>query len=273
LQDKVRNLEVALAHLEALSAARIDEVVAITQKELDSVRAERDAAQASMVSLQADAEMGAQLMKQLAGFRALEELCKSDVSKLQHKVQVLQETHAVLQTSLERSRQRESALEKELLLLRSQLLGHEGAGAAGAGCSSETTDAVGAAAAADGSSNKNSSGSSGSGADSGAVDACQKLVEQSQQRVEDVERELNDARSNINDLIAEIETVASEGDQARTQSSALVQRIAECQNMQRVALEENLRLHSQIDDLKQREEEYTAKYVGCCCLLMVGCWL
>jgi chromosome segregation ATPase len=270
-------LEVALAHLEALSAARIDEVVAITQKELDSVRAERDAAQASMVSLQADAEMGAQLMKQLAGFRALEELCKSDVSKLQHKVQVLQETHAVLQTSLERSRQRESALEKELLLLRSQLLGHEGARTAGAGCSSETTDAVGAvaaaAAAADGSSNKNSSGCSGSGADSGAVDACQKLVEQSQQRVEDVERELNDARSNINDLIAEIETVASEGDQARTQSSALVQRIAECQNMQRVALEENLRLHSQIDDLKQREEEYTAKYVGCCCLLMVGCWL
>ncbi len=87
----------------------------------------------------------------------------------------------------------------------------------------------------------------------------QLLVDHSRARVDDLEKELQNASSNINDLIMEIETVATEEAKTRAQNGRLLQQIAECQSMQRVALEENLRLQNQIEDLRASNRDVETK--------------
>lgn len=226
MQDKVRNLELALSHLEALSAARIDEVIALTQKEIATFKAEKDAVQATLCGVQADLTMTEQLKTQLKEFQTLEELCNGEVAKLSNRVRQLSELQVILQSNLDQSRAREMALEKSLL-------------AATAG---ESGDA---------SADRIDDGS--------AVLTSAALVQQAQQRVEDMNREVANSASNINDLIMEIETVAAEEQKARDQGSRLLKQITECQSMQRVALEENLRLQNQIEELRMSHRDNEAK--------------
>ncbi len=63
LQDKVRNLELALSHLEAISAARIDEVITLTQKEIAAVIMEIETVSGKEAKARAQ---GARLQKQIA---------------------------------------------------------------------------------------------------------------------------------------------------------------------------------------------------------------
>jgi hypothetical protein len=53
----------------------------------------------------------------------------------------------------------------------------------------------------------------------------------------------------------EIETVSGEEAKARSQGARLQKQIAECQGMQRVALEENLHLQNHIEDLKMNQKD------------------
>jgi len=255
----VRNLELALLHLEAISAARIDEVVTLTQKEIAATKADKDAVQATLASLQADVTMIEQLKTQLAEYQGLGELCNSEVAKLQTRVKQLSETQAVLQGNLEQSRGREEALEQALAtkaandaLLQSVAV--------------EVVEAVETKA-------HSRSGSMEEGEERMEVEIpipapapkailpadYQLLVDQSKARVDDLQKELQNSSSNINDLIMEIETVAAEELKARAQGTRLLQQITECQSMQRVALEENLRLQNQIEDLRASNRDAEAK--------------
>lgn len=266
----MRNLELALSHLEAISAARIDEVIALTQKEISAAKAERDTVQATLCSLQADATMIEQLKTQLAEFQNIGELCTSEVNKVQQRVRHLTETETVLQSNLDASRAREAELE--------QALSNKAAAETADEDTPETEEVV--AAADDSTKSHTRSGSleegeermdvdtSVDGAASMAVTApvkpvkrsdYQLLVDHSRARVDDLEKELQNASSNINDLIMEIETVATEETKTRAQNGRLLQQIAECQSMQRVALEENLRLQNQIEDLRVSNRDVETK--------------
>lgn len=248
----MRNLELALSHLEALSAARIDEVIALTQKEIATIKAEKDAIQATMCGAQADLTMSEQLKTQLNEYQTLEELCNGEVAKLTNRVRQLSESQAIVQSNLDQSRMREATLEKSLLA----------ATAASSSISSNSN-------CHSSNSNGDSGGGSGENGTTTAADSSlngedvvlspAQLVQQAHQRVEEMNREVQNSANNINDLIMEIETVAAEEAKARAQGSRLLKQITECQSMQRVALEENLRLQNQIEELRMSHRDNEAK--------------
>ena len=211
--------------------------------------------QATLASLQADVTMIEQLKTQLAEYQGLGELCHSEVAKLQTRVKQLTETQAVLQSNLEQSRGREEALEQAL-------------------ATKAATDVQLQSVAVEVVEMKthSRSGSMEEGEERMEEDApapvpakvilpadYQLLVDQSKARVDDLQKELQNSSSNINDLIMEIETVAAEELKARAQGTRLLQQITECQSMQRVALEENLRLQNQIEDLRASNRDAEAK--------------
>lgn len=245
-------MELALLHLEAISAARIDEVISLTQKEIASVKADKDTVQSTLCSLQADVTMIEQLKTQLNEYQGMGELSSSEVNKLQTRVKQLTETQAVLQSNLDQSRAREETLEQAL--------------------ASKTASETAPYSAHEEETKPHSrSGSMEEGEERGEVEVLpvpvktivpadyQLLVDQSRARIEDLQKELQNSSSNINDLIMEIETVASEEVKARAQGIRLLQQITECQSMQRVALEENLRLQNQIEDLRVSNRDAEAK--------------
>lgn len=222
----MRNLELALSHLEALSAARIDEVITLTQKEIASIRAEKDSLQNTLCTAQTDLALTEQLKRQVSEYQAMEELCNTTVQKLEARVAMLTETQRIHEENLQRSRQREDELQRALAARGS---------------------------AAD---------SSGSVTDNAGEPSRAELLRQlqaAQTRVTDLETELKNASSNINDLILEIETVSSEEAKARTQGARLLKQIAETQALQRVALEENLHLHNQIEAGKESQKDAETK--------------
>lgn len=224
LQDKVRNLELALSHLEAISAARIEEVVTLAQKEVAVHKAEKDAAQAAMCTLRTDLALTEQMKTQLAEYQGLEELRAGEVQKLQERARALSEHQQLLQSSLDGSRAREDELQRLIATRTSSEV--EPVGGAGSG-----------------------------GGDAQSVSELKRLLQQAQERIADMQKELQNSSNNINDLIMEIEAVSSEEAKARAQAARLQKQIAESQTLQRVALEENLHLHNQIEDVRASHKE------------------
>ena len=256
----------ALTELEAVSIARIEEVVEVTAKEMASVRAERDALKTSLSSSNADIIMTDHLRRQLADYESVKELCVHEVGTLQSQVRMLTETNQVLRINLENTRRRESSM--ELLLL-------EGTISKGASSASSSSSCTAGAATAGATAGDDAVASNSECADRGVhtdemvvgnnaddkVDsvAAELVVKQSQERILDLERELVDARSNVDDLILEIETVANDESKARHQCFDLLKQISEYQAMQRIALEENLHLQDSIDDLKSSSKDIETK--------------
>lgn len=231
MQDKVRNLELALSHLEAISAARIDEVITLTQREIATVKAEKESMHTTLCTARTDLALAEQMKTQIVEYQTMEELCNSEVQKLTAHVKALTDTQQILQANLEKSRSREEELQKALLNKSSSegLTATEGGGEGG-GVGVEPTR-----------------------------EELQKLLVQSQARIADLQTELVNASNNINDLIMEIETVSSEETKAREQGGRLLKQISDSQNMQRVALEENLHLHNQIDNVQAAQKETETK--------------
>jgi len=89
--------------------------------------------------------------------------------------------------------------------------------------------------------------------------ANQNQLKQSQERLEDMQAELDNAKRNITDLIMEIEAVSAEENNARLQNGRLLVQISDCQSMQRVALEENLKLQNEVEHLKNSRADIEAK--------------
>ncbi len=242
-QEKVRNLETALMQVEAVSKARLEELMTLTEKEIAAVRGQKDALQATLFSTQADLAVTNQLKTQLAEYQAMEGLCNSEVKKLHNELKMMTDTQTMLRRHLAESRERELALESRLHSDSQQ---------------QETTV-------------KMEEGAEGSGldqceakADSSAVALAPSTVPTQSVTAHhqaDLQQELDDARSNINDLISEIEAVAAEEVKARSQSGRLLRQIADYQSMQRVALEENLRLQNQIEDIKLKYAETESRFV------------
>jgi chromosome segregation ATPase len=223
LQDRVKNLEVSLQQVETVSAARFAELMQITEKEIATARAQTEALQTTLCSTQADLAVTNQLKTQLSEYQAMEALCTNEVRKLQNELRMMSDTQVLLRDNLSKSREREVSLEAQLLQCK----------AANNGSKSENGD---------------------TGIDATSTETVVQ-VPVADHHMSELLQELEDARGNMNDLITEIETVAAEEVKARTQSGRLLRQIAEYQSMQRVALEENLRLQNQIEDVKTKFAE------------------
>jgi len=254
LQDKVRDLELALTELEAVSISRIEEVVEVTAKEIASVKAERDALKTTLSSSNADIIMADHLRRQLADYESVKELCIHEVSTLQSQVRMLTETNQVLRVNLEKTRRRESSMEEQLLVFdRNATADKEALLVVASSLNSECADrSVPTDEMIVGNNNNEES-------QVNSVRVSELVVKQSQERILDLERELSDARSNVDDLILEIETVANDESKARHQCFDLLKQISEYQAMQRIALEENLHLQDSIDDLKSSSKDIETK--------------
>lgn len=216
LQEKVRNLEIALHQVETVSAARMADMATICERDVATAKAQTETLRTQLFSMQADLAVTAQLKTQLTEYQAMEGLCSGEVRKLQNELKMLTETQAVLRDNLEKSRARETALQSQV--------------------QQQTQNAT-------------------------VDDAIAAATTTANPLLEELQRELEDARSNINDLILEIDGVAAEELKARTQSGRLLRQIAEYQGMQRVALEENLRLQNQIEDIRVKHAEAESKCV------------
>ena len=254
MQDKVRDLELALTELEAVSISRIEEVVEVTAKEIASVKAERDALKTTLSSSNADIIMADHLRRQLADYESVKELCIHEVSTLQSQVRMLTETNQVLRVNLEKTRRRESSMEEQLLVFdRNATADKEALLVVASSLNSECADrSVPTDEMIVGNNNNEES-------QVNSVRVSELVVKQSQERILDLERELSDARSNVDDLILEIETVANDESKARHQCFDLLKQISEYQAMQRIALEENLHLQDSIDDLKSSSKDIETK--------------
>jgi hypothetical protein len=254
LQDKVRDLELALTELEAVSISRIEEVVEVTAKEIASVKAERDALKTTLSSSNADIIMADHLRRQLADYESVKELCIHEVSTLQSQVRMLTETNQVLRVNLEKTRRRESSMEEQLLVFdRNAAADKEALLVVASSLNSKCADrSVPTDEMIVGNNNNEESRVE-------SVRVSELVVKQSQERILDLERELSDARSNVDDLILEIETVANDESKARHQCFDLLKQISEYQAMQRIALEENLHLQDSIDDLKSSSKDIETK--------------
>ena len=254
MQDKVKDLELALTELEAVSISRIEEVVEVTAKEIASVKAERDALKTTLSSSNADIIMADHLRRQLADYESVKELCIHEVSTLQSQVRMLTETNQVLRVNLEKTRRRESNMEEQLLVFdRNAAADKEALLVVASSLNSKCADrSVPTDEMIVGNNNNEESRVE-------SVRVSELVVKQSQERILDLERELSDARSNVDDLILEIETVANDESKARHQCFDLLKQISEYQAMQRIALEENLHLQDSIDDLKSSSKDIETK--------------
>jgi hypothetical protein len=85
------------------------------------------------------------------------------------------------------------------------------------------------------------------------------LLINSQTRCKELETELADAKANMDELIVEIESVATEEEKTRTQNSRLLKQINEGHTVHKAVLQENLRLHQDINTLQEKELVASAK--------------
>lgn len=214
MQAKVANLEIALQQVEQVSKTRMNELLAITEKEISTFKGQYEALQVKYSSAQADLAVTNQLKTQLAECQTIESLRTAEMKLLQNKLRMVTDSQSLLQENLAKSQERELELKKHL-----------------AEASSNSSEAAAVAEA----------------------------VAAESQLVVDLKRELEDARNNINEFILEIASITEDEVKARTQSERIATQISDYQSMQRVALEENMRLQDQIDLIKARSAEMESK--------------
>lgn len=114
LQEKINNLEIGMAQLEASCAAKCREAIGQAEMEIKSMRASRDAMQSSLFRANADLAINNQLKIQVSELQILEATQRAEALKLMSRIKSLSESQEMLQTHLSTSRTRETALEERL---------------------------------------------------------------------------------------------------------------------------------------------------------------
>lgn len=231
-QEHITNLEASLALLERTASLRMDEVVEVTKRELQRVRGETVAVQQKMAESQADLNMVAHLKTNLAELEKQQASYQREELSLSQQLTQLRESKAQLEKHIQKSRDREVLLEKM------------------AGIEIARVSAAKAKAAEDAreEGEEREIGKGGDPAVAFAANAV--LVQTSQQRLQDMQGEIDNQKACINDLIAEIEALSAGETDMRDQNARILQQVTESQSLQRVALEDNVKLRNEIEDLK-----------------------
>ena len=204
-------------------------------------KTEKSALQEQFNLIQTDKAMHDQMKLNLTELQSLYELSQSEAVNLKQRLQSLTQTYELVKEHYKNSQKREAELQCSV---QSSL--HNTANTTTA----TTTDEV---------QPSDNSNTTTTNSNSDTTTTSMLLLQQSEERVSDLQKELQNSSTNINDLILEIETVSSEESKVRTQCNRLLIQIQDCQNMQRIALEENFLLQNQIEELKLNQKDIETK--------------
>lgn len=251
LQDKVRDLTLAVEQVEKGSAAKIAEFVQATEVELVKLRSEKASLEEKLVMHRQDRSILEQLKKNLNEYQTLEEAKKQEIEVLNQQVKNITATNEHLKEHLKSSRRREERLEK--IILQHNIPLPQGL-------------KIG----------KHTSSSSAASTPSGAADASTEEGELSQSAIETVHpnstilshyqkqvteltTELSDARNTINDLITEIDSLSTQTQAMQNQNDSLLRQVVETQGLQTAILEENISLQNQIESGRKEQQDTIAR--------------
>lgn len=262
MQDKVKDLSLALSQVEANALAKVEEVVSVTQKEIQKINTEKAALETKLCSLQSDSAMIEQIKKQLDDKERLDAIKSSELRQLQNQLKSLQDNYSQSQRSLEKARKREKFLEHTIMAHAIPVPAHIKLEGLGGTKKSDSVSEVGGDAPTSSSSTVDNGPTEDNLDGDGKItieDETQQLLRQAQERAADLEKELSDMKTSVNDLILEIETVSSAETESRKEAERLLTQISDCQGFQRAALEENLKLQNQLEELKSSKKDMETK--------------
>lgn len=234
MHEREKDLTLALRQVEASVGEKIEEVVNLTKMKIQSINEEKLGLEAKLSTLKADFEIVDQLKAQLQEYQTLDESRNSKIKNLETQLKSNNDRMNTLEKHLKDSRKRELSLEQAIVSYEIPVPEHLRPKAA------ITED--------------------GEISGGGSIDILtQQLIKQAHDRTAALEQELLEMKNSVNDLIMEIESVTTEESNARAQSERLLKQIQDCQSLQRAALEENLKLQNQLEELHKSTKEMEVK--------------
>ena len=103
------------------------------------------------------------------------------------------------------------------------------------------------------------SAQSSSSSSSGDSEKLQLAMQSLESQIRELQAELVDTRAGMLDLTLEIESVSEEESRAREQAAKLLAQVGDAEAMRSGLLEENLKLHGQIEELKRDTQDMQRK--------------
>lgn len=239
LQDKVRDLSLAMQSLEAASAAKVEALLQVTEAELAKYRTEKAALEAKLVRFSNDHAVLQQTQKSLNEYAALEEAKKAEISVLREQVKNMLSMNDQLKAHLNTSRSREYELES--IVIREAMPLPAGV----------MVDIV-----------KHANDDEHAGEHGEIMEHVHPnvtLLTNLHSQLAELGKELKEARGTINDLITEIDTMSTYTNAIHGQNESLNKQIIDTQSLQNAILEENITLQNNIEHSKKETKEMEAK--------------
>lgn len=279
LQDKVKDLTLALNLVEKTATQKIAEVITECDKIVTKVTSDKQALENKLSSLQVEMASIDQMKTQLNQYQCLEDARNGKIRQLEQQIDLLQSTIHKHVQHIDLLQKREGQL---IAVLKQYAVGGNEKKSTGTTAgetdgaavslsvmleSSTTTKHTLDAAAT--SSFVNMMMDDGEDREDGEIATppslsqllhTHQLLTLAEERILFLEKEVSDHKRSLHDLIVEIETVSSEESNSRKQAEELMKQVQESQSMQRAALEDNLKLtnslEEMVEDKKQRDQKY-----------------
>eukprot|EP01039_Chlorochromonas_danica_P004991 gene4991-5481_t len=263
LQDKVRDLTLAVEQVEKGSAAKIAEFVQATEAELVKLRSEKASLEEKLVMHRQDRSILEQLKKNLNEYQALEEAKKQEIEVLNQQVKNITATNEHLKEHLKSSRRREERLEKIILqhnipLPQGLKIGKHTSSASSSAASTPSGAADASLICGATNLSNNEEGELTQSATE-TVHPNSTILSHYQKQYAELATELSDARNTINDLITEIDSLSTQTQAMQNQNDSLLRQVVETQGLQTAILEENISLQNQIESGRKEQQDIIAR--------------
>ncbi|CAE7627237.1 unnamed protein product, partial [Symbiodinium microadriaticum] len=243
LVTRLADLHKGMDDITERTEMRLEEICASTEEEVQRARKEKASAVDSLRGVQAQLKQFDAIQLQMTELQALLESTRNRSSQQENRLSSLQLSLQLTEANMSSSCAREQELER--LAADAQQIG------------SRTVTAMRLAQSAvdeeEGIVLEEPSPDERMDHEVGVT--LRAILGKAQQRSAEIESELKAAKVGMDNLIMEIEGVAADEDKTRAQHGRLVQQIAETQSMQRVVMQENLRLHQEIAALQEKHAE------------------
>jgi hypothetical protein len=271
LQERIKDLSFALNEVEVNATKKIEVFMNSFEKELLSLREEKLALESKVRSFQplnSLEELNKILFKEA---ETVEDSKLLRITSLEKELKTLKETLTLIQKNMEKARKRERYLESVILHFaiplpsnakpRQSSSSNSGSSNSNSNHSSGSTSTslLSSSQSVDGNENGGETTPNSGGGTLKIETISQQMIKQVHERCNDLEKELTQVKGNVNDFINEIDSISSNESAARNQSELLIKQVAESQSMQQAALEENLKLMNEIEELKTRKTESDSK--------------
>jgi chromosome segregation ATPase len=282
LQDKVKDLTLALNLVEKTATQKISEVINECDKVIVRVNNEKQGLENKLSTLQAEMASIDQMKAQLKQFQSLEDARNGKIRQLEQQVELLQTTIQKHVQHIELLQKREGQL---IAVLKQYAVGGNekkanGSGGADAeGGEGVFAEAVSLSVILETSTTKHVDAATtssfvnmmddGEDREDGEIATppslsqllhTHQLLTLAEERVAFLEKEVADHKRSLHDLIVEIETVSNEESNSRKQTEILLKQVQESQSMQRAALEENLKLTNSLEEMVEEKKQRDQKY-------------